>query len=405
MPVFKYRAKDGPERIVENKIEAQSEAEVVERLSQMGYIPLSIEEEKKEEKKEIRDPVKNFGRIKSRDITIFSRQLASLLKAGVPILKALDIISEQCGNSNLQNCIKSIHDSIKEGASFSTALILHSKVFSQLYIAMVRTGEDSGTLPEVLLRISDYRAKQDEMMSRFKMAMAYPILMALVGLGTIIFMFTFVMPRLMRIFISMGQDLPLPTQILISISKFMQKWWLGIIVFMALAYVIMQRELKTKAGRMSVSIFRLGLPVYGTFVLKSELARFCRTMEMLIKEGVPILRAIDVAIPVLDNEIIKKQLIKGYKELEQGSSLGQTLKGSRVIPIFMSNLIIVGEESGKLDEAFGEISNSYERDIDETIRILASLIEPLMILVMGLIVGFIVVAMLLPIFEINVITR
>jgi len=229
--------------------------------------------------------------------------------------------------------------------------------------------------------------------------------MAIVGLATVVFMLTFVMPRLMRIFVNLGEKLPLPTRILISISQGLRQWWFWIILILAIIILLIRRQAKTKMGKLSLSIFKLHLPILGNFILKAELSRFSRTLELLIKNGIPILKAIDIAIPVLDNEVIKNQLRQSYKQLEQGGSFGRSLKNSKVFPLFMSNLITVGEESGKLDEALAEVASSYERDTDEAMRIMTSLLEPLMILGMGLIVGFIVVAMLLPIFEINVMAR
>jgi type II secretory pathway component PulF len=402
MPVFRYRAKKGPQDVTEGRIEAQNEKEAIEKINQMGYIPVRVEEER-----QAGGPVtiplgKPRGRIKSGEITIFSRQLASLLKSGVPILHGLNIIAEQSDNPYVKNTLRYIHDAVKDGAGLSSALSNFPKLFSPLYIAMIRTGEDSGALPQVLLRISDYRIKQEEMLSRLRTALAYPILMAVVGIATIIFMLTFVMPRLISIFANMGQSLPLPTRILIFISQFLRQQGLWILVVLSLIILIMRRYLKTQVGKLSLSKFKLTLPLFGKFILKAELSRFCRTLELLLKNGIPILRALQITIPVIDNEIIKNRLRESYKELEQGSSFGKNLKNSKLFPLFMSNLIIVGEESGKLDDALAEVATTYERDTDEAIKIMSSLLEPMMILVMGLIVGFIVIAMLLPIFEINI---
>ena len=404
--IYKYRAKNGPQDIVDGTIEVSSEKEAIEKINQMGYIPIHIEELNPA----IAEPYltsqgKLRGKIKSRQITIFSRQLASLLRSGVPILSALNIIREQSENPHLKYIIHNIHNEIKEGAVLSSVLTKYPNIFSSLYIAMIRTGEDTGSLPEVLFRIADYRIKQEEMLSRFRMSLAYPVLMAIVGLVTVVFMLTFVMPRLMGIFVNMGEKLPLPTRILISISQGLRQWWFWIILILAIIILVIRRQTKTKTGKISLSIFKLHLPILGNFILKAELSRFSRTLELLIKNGIPILKAIGIAIPVLENEVIKNQLRQSYKQLEQGGSFGRSLKNSKVFPLFMSNLITVGEESGKLDEALAEVANSYERDTDEAMRIMASLLEPLMILGMGLIVGFIVVAMLLPLFEINMMVR
>jgi general secretion pathway protein F len=405
--LYKYRAKKGPQEVTEGYLEAQTEKEAIEKVSQMGYLPLHLQVQGQEEKGPGSIPGRgeHFGRVKSKEITVFSRQLSSLLKSGVPILRAINIISEQSQNPNLRALLENIHRQVKDGGTFSGSLAKFGRAFSPLYIAMIRTGEDSGNLPDVLLRIADYRSKQEEMLSRLRMALAYPALMALVGTGTIIFMFAFVIPRLTGIFTNMGQSLPLPTRMLIAISRVIRESWVWIAVVAVMAVVIVRRQLQTRVGRISFSVFMLRLPIFGKFTLKAELARFARTLEVLIKSGIPILKAIDIAIPVLDNEIIKEQLGQSYKELEQGGSFGRSLKKSKILPVFMSDLIIVGEESGKLDEALHEVANAYERDTDEEVRIMSSLLEPLLILGMGLIVGFIVMAMLLPIFEINLMIK
>ncbi|MFH1867399.1 MAG: type II secretion system F family protein [Candidatus Omnitrophota bacterium] len=406
MSIFKYKAKKGPEELIEDKIEAKDQAEAIEKISHMGYIPIKVEEKKSyDELHKAAGSKAVSGKVKPRNITIFSRQLASLLKSGVPILDALNIISEQSENEYLKHVLYNIRDDVKGGMSFSAALESYPKIFPSIYISIIRTGENSGKFHEALLRISDYRTKQEEMLSRFRMAMAYPLLMAFVGIATVIFMLTFVMPRLMNIFMNMGQELPLVTTILINISLFLRAYWFWIAIILGAVILVARREAKTKAGRMSLSIFKLHLPIYGGFTLKVELGRFCRTMELLIKSGVPILKSIELAVPVLQNDLIKDQLIKSSAELEQGGSFGKTLKSSKLIPVFMSNLVIIGEESGRLHEALEEIANSYERDTEEAMRVMASLLEPIMILTVGLIVGFIVIAMLLPIFEINVMAR
>jgi len=269
----------------------------------------------------------------------------------------------------------------------------------------VHSGENSGSFPEVLLSIADYRSKSEEVFSRFRMALAYPVLMAIVGLATVIFMFAFVVPKLMRVYVNMGQVLPLPTRILISISNVVRQGWWAIVLVILAAVFIFRKQIKTSAGKRIWSSFQLRLPLIGKFILKAELGRFCRTLGLLISHGVLILRGIEIAIPVLDNEILKEQISNSHKELEHGGSFGASLKNSPAIPLFMSNLVTVGDESGRLQGSLEEVANSYERDTDEAIKIMSSLLEPLMILAMGLIVGFIVISMLLPIFDINAMVR
>jgi general secretion pathway protein F len=402
MPVYAYRAKKDPQNIVEGRVEGRSEKEAIEKINALGYIPVHVEECGVSASRDTTSFNRSVGKIRPAEVTIISRQLASLLKAGVPILAALNIISEQSENASLKAMVRNVHDAVKEGSTFSGTLMQYPQVFPPIYIAMVRVGEDSGSLPEMLLRISDYRSKQEEMFARFRMALAYPMLMAMVGVGTIIFMLTFVMPRLLNIYNNIDQRLPLPTRILISVSEGLRHWGIWILLVLIAVIFVAAQQLKSAAGRSFLSVFKLHVPVFGKFILKAELSRFCRTLELLIKSGIPILKGLEVGIPILENEVIKGKLRTSYKDLEQGGSFGRSLKSSSLFPLFMTNLLIVGEESGKLDEALSEVASSYERDTDEAIKVMSSLLEPLMILGMGLIVGFIVIAMLLPIFEINV---
>jgi type II secretory pathway component PulF len=405
MSIYRYVAKKDPQNTQEGSIEALSEKDAIEKISLMGLIPVKIEQESKAYQPTAVSAFKAAGRLRSREITIFSRQLASLLKAGVPILRSISIISDQSENNYLKAILNHIRKEVEDGAVFSSVLSQYPRIFSPLYISMVKAGEDSGALAEVLSRISDYRAKQEDMIARFRMALVYPILMAVVGIGTVIFMFTFVMPRLTRLYTDMGQDLPIATKILISTSRALQQWWV-IFLFAALFLVLLfNRWSRTKAGKIAMSGLKLHIPVVKNLVLKLELARFSRTLELLLRSGIPILRSLNITIPVLGNEIIRKQFQDSSKNLEQGGSLGRSLKNSKVIPLFMSNLLTVGEETGNLDDALTELASSYESDTDEALRVMTSLLEPLLILAMGLVVGFIVVAMLLPIFEINVMVR
>ncbi len=401
MPLYKYRAKDGPENIIEGQIEAKTEKDAIEKVHHLGYLPVRITKEITKSKSEATFVSMFSGKIKLRDITIFSRQLASFMKSGMPILRALTIISQQSQNLHLRNMLNSIRAKVKDGEKFSSALSSYPRVFSPLYIAMVRAGEGSGALQEVFLRIASHRQKQEEIISRVRMALVYPAVMATVAAGTILFMFTFVMPRLVKIFSNIGEDLPAVTKILISISKWLCLGWPWIISGIAIIFFIIRRGVRTKAGEAALSRFKLKLPLFGNLIRRAELARFSRTLELLLKNGIPILKAIKITIPVLNNEALRQEVIRSCKELEQGASFGKGLKKSKLFPVFMSNLLIMGEESGRLEDALSEIAASYERDTEEAVKAMTTLLEPLVILVMGVVVGFIVIAMLLPVFQIN----
>jgi len=401
MPLFKYIAKDGPKSVT-GTVDAQSKGDAVEKINQLGYLPVRVEPQADDQKTQGSVSRHIFApKVKLKDVTIFSRQLASFVKAGVPILRGLSIISEQSENPAFRSVLDDVRSQIKEGESFSETLKKHPKIFPPIYVAMVNSGESSGNLHAVLLRIADHRQKQEAIISRVRSALAYPILMVLVGGGTIFFMLTFVMPRLMRIFTRLDQELPAPTQFLIGLSTALQHGWVWLLLGLAGIIILIKQGAKTKAQKTFMSRLMLNIPIFGTFVHKSQLAQFSRTMELLIQSSIPILKAIKIAIPILGNTVIQDGLSKSYKDLEEGSSFGKSLEQSKLFPKFMTSLIIVGEESGKMDDALGEVASTYERDTDEAIKVMTSLLEPILILVMGLIVGFIVIAMLLPIFEIN----
>ena len=427
MAEYFYRAKKGPTEVVEGSVEAASVDDAVDKLDQMGLLAIRLDEvqsnqkgmksenaDKKEKtnvpgpetvRKTSRASLVLFSHVRSAEITLFGRQLASLIKSGVPILRALWIIQEQTQNPAFRKFLARAQAEINNGRSLSSVLAEYPKYFSLLYIAMVRMGEDSGNLQEAMLRISDYRQRQEEILSRVRTAMAYPILMGVTGVGTILFMLTFVIPKLTALFSSLGTHLPLPTRILMKISSGFQRpeFWLCA-GFVVLSGVLLAR-FRASRMRWLWSVISLRLPVVKSFVTKSELARFSRTFELLIKSGLPILRAIETATPVLGNQVFRRELQKARQDLTGGGSLGRSLRDCRVFPLFMTNLISVAEESGRLDEAMQEIAQFYEHETDEQIKIMTSLMEPLMILVMGLIVGFIVMAMMLPMFELNMIVK
>ena len=420
MATFKYRAKGKQGQTIEGLIEAASEEEAVEKVSQLGHIPMRVEQttaKKKEEKEDTLSGVsfaermksksgKSLGgRIKGKEITAFGRQLSSLIRSGVPILKAIGIISEQSENPVFRKMLDQIYEDVKNGAPFSKSLEKYPVFFPPLYIALVAAGEFSGNLDQSLLRVTEYRQKQEEILSRVRSSLIYPALMAVTGAGTIIFMLAFVMPRLLGVFARMGGELPLPTKILIQVSTWVRDPWVWGIALVCAILVILRLRKKNAKQSVAMSRFILGLPVFGTFTLKVQIARFTRTLELLIKSGIPIIEAIQTAVPVVSSPVLRDELLKCLKDIKEGGSFGKSLKKSKSFPNFMTNLLSVGEESGKLDEALGEIANFYERESDEATRIITSLMEPLMILGMGLVVGFIVIAMLLPMFEINMMVK
>lgn len=404
MPTFHYRAKNEAGKTINGKISAQTQDEAVELISQQGLLPITVEEEKLTTSSGKSAPLRP-ARISAKEIFYFSRQLSNLIKAGIPLLRALHLIREQIQNAAFKNILARIEQGIKDGKTFSDCLLEYPKIFNSFYVAMVRAGEESGSLKEMLLSLAEYQKNQYEIISKVRSALAYPVLMSAVGIGTVFFILTFVMPRITGLFINSGQELPVPTKILMGISSFLKVGWIGVIICIAAVVLFLYRWSQTKAGSSALSRLRLSLPFFGTFVLKVEMARFCRSLELLIRSGIPIIKAIQITTPILNNELIRQEFVNCQKDLEVGTSFGESLKKSPIIPGVVSNLITVGEEAGLLEEILRDIADSYEQETNETIKTMTTLLEPAMILIVGLVVGFIVVAMLLPIFQIDVLAQ
>ncbi|MFH1837139.1 MAG: type II secretion system F family protein [Candidatus Omnitrophota bacterium] len=404
MPIFTYEAKQGPTKRVSGALEARTEDEAIEKIHEKGLIPIKVKQQvqaAKDPEEETQTYIK-VRSVKSKDVTIMSQQLSSLLKSGVPIIRCLEIIGEQSESGTLKRIMLNIAGSIREGETLSDSLEKYPAVFDGLYVSMVRAGESMGKLHQVLSRIAEYRRRSEDSMSKTKAAMVYPILMGLVGIGTIIFMMVFVMPRIIKLFGGLGQNLPLPTKVVMWISTNLREQWLFVVIGLLVISITIKQFSRTRFKKKIMSVLGLKLPVIKKFVRMLEFSRFSRTMELLMKSGIPILTTLELAIPTVQNEIIRKKLTECSDDLRQGGTFGQGLKGTAdIFPSFMINLIMVAEESGKLEEAFSEIANTYEREGDTALKALMTLIEPMMILVMGLVVGFVVIAMLLPIFELS----
>lgn len=409
MPRFFYKAKKGPNEVVEGTMDAESESQALAKISAIGLFPISVKNQD-----EISSfPGKGegayggifFGRIKTSDLAVFTRQLADLLEAGLTILNALDVLSKQTENKRLRRIVGGLRDHIKSGNTFTAALSRHSTVFSSLYVSMVHSGEASGALENVLNRLSDFLEEQEEFKTKVQAALAYPILMASVGLITVVVLLTFVMPRVVGIFEDLGQNLPIITLILLWISKFIRTYWYIAVTFILLLFFIIREIAKTKEGKSFLDRIKNGLPLVGELLKKADIARFARTLGTLLNNGVTILHSLEIVRNIMSSELAKKDIQEAFARVRDGSPLAKALVEGTYFPLFVTNMIAVGEESGQMERALFKIADSYERQTDKMIKIISSLIEPIMILVMGLLVGFIVISILLPIFQISLIAR
>ena len=402
MTTFIYKAKKNTAETVAGEINAQTQEEAIDLINQLGLLPVSVKPQ------EAGNENIDLGRprnVKSVEFFVFSRQLANLLKSGVAVLRALSIMEEQTSSPYFRKVIAAIVQGIKHGKSLSECLEEFPHIFSSLYITMVRAGEEGSNLQDMLVSVSIYQRRQEEIRGKVRMALAYPVFMAAVGLLTVYFILTFVLPKMFGLFDSIGEALPLPTVILLKISGFLNQgglWWL---VIGAVGCLLFGRWAKGKAGRSALSQVLLKIPMLGDVLLKTELSRFSRTLVLLLQSDVSIIKALQISIPILSNELVKKHLYRCQEALETGSSFGESLREAKEMPSMMGHLISVGEESGNLTEVLTEIAETYEQETDESIKMFTTLLEPVMILLVGLVIGFIVFAMLLPIFQVDILSR
>jgi type II secretory pathway component PulF len=405
MARFKYRAKKGPKEEVGGSIEAENKNAALRKLVTMGYFPISIEQEDVEQSILKENPFLHFRKISIRDLSIFTRQLSDLLEAGLPLVRALSVLEKQTGNRFLQSVIRDLRDFVQGGNPLSASLRRHPKIFSDLYVSMVRSGEIGGSLENVLLRLAEFQESQDELNTTVSRAMAYPALMAIVGTVTIFVLITFVIPKIVSMFQDLNQTLPLPTVILLNISYFIRDFWWVLACGGFIIYFAFVRITRTHEGKLFMDKLKLSFPLMGQLTLRAEIARFARTLSTLLSNGVPILEALSVVINTMENEILKDDTRLAHREVREGAGLAKGLSKGSYFPLFVNNMIAVGEESGALEKALLKVAISYEREVDRTVKVMTSLLEPFMILTIGLVIGFIVIAMLLPIFEISFIAK
>jgi len=405
MPKYAYKAKKGPRDVVEGTVDAETYGGAVDKLSKMGYYPISVEEEGPSDTRKDRSLFSGKKRVRPAELSEFTRQISELLASGVPLLQGLRILNQQTANKRFQFIIQDLTKTIRDGGTLSDGLLRHPGLFSSLYINITRAGELGGKLEYALSRLADFMDKEEDMRSRVQQAMAYPALMCAVGFITIFLLMTIVIPRLVVMFEDIGQALPTPTLILVGISNFSARFWWLILLAVGIAIFLIKRSAATAEGRLKVDTFKLGLPMYGPLMRKIEIARLSRTLATLLDSGIPILQALDAVISTVQNEVIKNELKKARQQVKDGASLGKSLSGTIQIPPYVINMITVGEESGQLEKVLYRIAISYETQTDKAVRLLMTLLEPVLILTMGLIVGFIVVSMLLPIFQFNIMIR
>jgi type II secretory pathway component PulF len=400
MPRFIYKAKQGPDRIVEGELDAPSRAAALAAIDKMGCTAVSVEE-KAGAGDGARGRAFIFGRVTSRDISVLTRQLASLTKSGVPILRSLATLVEQTENPKLRKIMAAIENSVRDGNMLSDAMSKFPEVFSGLYVNMVRAGESAGILDTILNRMADALEREEDMRRKVQSAIAYPALILAMGVVTVFVLLAFFLPRVVALFKDY-KSLPIPTKMLIGLSDFVSGSWYWILIVAILLFAVFRRLTAMEAGRSFLDLLKLSLPLVGVAMQEADIARFARTLSLLIEAGIPLDRGLTLAANTMKNSVLGHEIEQLRNQtVVQGMQISVGLKKAKYFPPLVANMAGVGEEAGRLDESFAEIATFYEKDVDQRTRMATSLLEPILILAVGAIVGFIVAAMLLPIFKLS----
>jgi general secretion pathway protein F len=405
MPVYEYRGLSTAGKKVRGIIDAASPRTARTKLRAMDIFPIDLREELQRPKVAEEPLTRLFQRVRPQDVSIVTRQLATLLEAGTPLVSALDAIIEQTDNHALQKVIAQVREEIKEGRSFADALDKHRKVFSDLYVNMIRAGEESGALEGVLVRLADFTENQILLKNRVRAALAYPLFMTIIGAGVMIFLLTFVIPTVTQVFAEMGRTLPLPTRILMAVSGLFESYWWGIVAVFILLIVGFRRYLQSPKGALHWDRVKLRLPLFGGIILRGAVARFARTLATLLQGGLPILNSLEIVKTVVNNRLLAEAIEETKVEVREGGAIAAPLKRSGLFPAIVTHMIATGEASGDLEEMLVKVADAYEAEVETKVTALTSILEPVIILVMGLVVGFIVISILLPIFEMNQLVR
>jgi type IV pilus assembly protein PilC len=398
--VYKVRAPNGS--VVSGSIEAAEQRAAVDKLRGQKYIILEINEARKGALDEFIKNINFFKpKVKSKDLVLFSRQLSTLVSAGVPIVQGLSILNEQIENPAFKQVVSKVQEDIESGQAIADAMKKHPNAFTELYVSMIRAGELGGILDVILERLSAYLESAEALKGKVKGAMIYPIVVASIAGAVTVFLLTFVIPTFKEIFSSFGAELPFVTQMLINLSDFLRKYFVFVAAFPFVLFFSFRQIRKSEFGLQKTDELSLKFPVFGLLLRKVAIAKFTRTFGTLIKSGVPILQALDTVAKTSGNKVIEKSIMQARESIREGERIADPLKKAGVFPPMVIQMISVGEETGNLDTMLSKIADFYDQEVDVAVKGLTSMIEPIIIVAMGLVIGTIVIAMFLPMFELG----
>jgi len=397
---FDYKVRDQAGNLVTGKLDADSIPIVVTRLREMGYLPVSVAPAKgKGLKTEIIIP--GFSdRVKAKEVATFTRQFATMVDSGLSISRSIAVLASQVENKHFAIVLRSVHDDVDSGAGLSAALAKHPKVFDTLYVAMVAAGEIGGSIDLVLRNIADNLEKQVELNRKVKGAMTYPIIVVCVITVIVAVMMIVIVPIFKKLFASLGGKLPLPTRILITVSNTLASWRVALVIlFLVVGIVLFRRYIKTEKGRRVWDRFKMRPPIFGQITHKAGLSRFAATLSSLLSAGVPAMEALDITANASGNSIIHDAVLEVKARVREGTSFAEPMSRLDVFTPLMVQMVEVGEQTGALDDMLRRVSEFYMGEVDQTVSNLTSILEPFLVVIMGVVVGAIIISLYLPMFD------
>ncbi len=399
MAVFRYSAKDPTGRVIAGTIEADNDAVVVDRLREMGFFITNLE--RAQERRDVAEIFQGIFGVGLKDLAIFSRQFATMVNAGLSLVRVLSILEQQTSNKKLREVAAQVRLDVEAGRPLSESMGRHPKVFSNLYVNMVKAGETGGVLDEVLNRVATFLEKEQALRAKVRAAMVYPALLTTAALGGLLFMTVVILPQFQNLFRELGGDasLPLPTQIAMAVSVVIRKFWYGLFGATILLVWGLRRYLRTPGGRARYDRLKLRLPALGDLNRKIVVARFSRTLGTLIASGVPIMQSLEVVSKAIDNTVIGQAVDAVRASIREGQTIAIPLQFSGVFPPMVVQMAKVGEETGQLEQMLEKVADFYDVEVETTVQSLTSLLEPMLIIFMGVVVGAMVISLYLPIFS------
>ena len=395
MGKFKYRVMNSDGQKTEGSYEANSKDEVIDFISGNGYYPLMVEEITESANIEI----KFNKKVKLKDLSVFCRQFYTMLNAGVPILTCLEILSNQIENKKLREATKDINEEVEKGGVLSDAMKKHKNVFPDLLVSLVTSGEASGNLDDIMLRMTTHYEKENKINNKVKSAMIYPMVLSFVAVGAVVFILTFVMPTFMEIFEQSGTTLPWSTKLLLGLSSGIKNNWIYIIILIGLSAFGLNIFLKSDQGILISSNLKLKLPILKKLNQMIIVSRFTRTLSTLIASGLPLIEALKIVSEVAGNKIAENALLKIRDKVMRGESLYSSMVESEIFPAMLYSMVKIGEETGSLDDILNKTADFYDEELESIIQTSVALLEPVLIIVMGIIIGFMVGSIMLPMFD------